>query len=428
MKDIYENEFSKKNILITGASSGVGLYSAFYFLNHNANVIMACQDTDSVEKLCQKYNFVNAIIFKVDLEKLGQIETFINFVRSIFTNIDILINCAAIKLDSDILTTHSEDFDTTMNINLRSVFLLIKKLRPFFSQGASIINLSCLYGTRPMCGFISYAMSKAGLETLTKYAAAELAYLNIRVNAISSCPINTNSLRYIRVSESEINEFNKKMEKNIPMGRIAEGDDIVKVIIFLASKRSKKITGQIIKVDGGRALTSSGYVHYKGMLNMNSILEPDGEIINKDNIYLNLCDNDKKHIMDKPIKNKEELKKFVENNIKKSNFSTRNMEAFYNVKNNYYPVENNNNLLSQKFLKSESKNHLLKLSPEKNNHEFNINTDNNIINDENEIKNSNMKDNKDNKDINIKLSELKPDGEEIFLINKKYIEDINNNE
>ena len=425
MKDNYENEFSKKNILITGASSGVGLYSSFYFLNHNANVIMACQDAKSVKKLCQKYNFVNAIIFKVDLEKLGQIETFINFVRNIFTNIDILINCAGIKLDSDILTTHSEDFDTTMNINLRSVFLLIKKLRPFFSQGASIINLSCLYGTRPMCGFISYSMSKAGLETLTKYAAAELAYLNIRVNAISSCPINTNSLRYIKVSESEINEFNKKMEKNIPMGRIAEGDDIVKVIIFLASKRSKKITGQIIKVDGGRALTSSGYVHYKGMLNMNSILEPDGEIINKDNIYLNLCDKDKNPIMDKPIKNKEELRKFVENNIKKSNFSTRNMEAFYNVKNNYYPVENNNNLLSQKFLKSESKSQLLKLSPEKNNHEFNINTDNNIINDENEINNSNMK---NNKDKNIKLSELKPDGEEIFLINNKYMDDISNNE
>jgi hypothetical protein len=181
-------------------------------------------------------------------------------------------------------------------------------------------------------------MSKAGLETLTKYAAAELAYLNIRVNAISSCPINTNSLRYIRVTEKEIKEFNKKMEKNIPMGRIAEGDDIVKVIIFLASKRSKKITGQIIKVDGGRALTSSGYVHYKGMFNMNSILEPDEEIINKENIYQNLCDNDKMNIMDKPIKDKEELKKFVENNIKKSNFSTRNMEAFYNVKNNYYPV------------------------------------------------------------------------------------------
>ena len=409
MKDNYESEFSKKNIIITGASSGVGLYSAFYFLNQNANVILACQDVVSVKKICKKNNFLNAIVLQVDLEKDGQIKTFIDLVTNIFTNIDILINCAGIKLDSDLLTTYSEDFDFTMNTNLRSVFMLIKELRPFFSQGASIINMSCLYGTKPMCGFISYAMSKAGLETLTKYSAAELAHLNIRVNAISSCPINTNSLRYIKISEEEIKEFNKKMKNNIPLGRIAEGDDIVKVIIFLASKRSKKITGQIIKVDGGRSLTSSGYVHYKGMLNMNGVIEPDKEIINEDKILNNICIRNE--IMDKPIKNKEELKRFVENNIKKSNFSTRNYEAFYNVKNTYYPVKNNNNILSKRFLKDESKNSLLKLNSDKNIK----NKINNI--DNNEENPNNIEDNNDQ----IKISD-NVYGEEIIQIS----EDLNN--
>ena len=409
MKDNYESEFSKKNIIITGASSGVGLYSAFYFLNQNANVIFACQDVVSVKKICKKNNFLNAIVLQVDLEKDGQIKTFIDLVTNIFTNIDILINCAGIKLDSDLLTTYSEDFDFTMNTNLRSVFMLIKELRPFFSQGASIINMSCLYGTKPICGFISYAMSKAGLETLTKYSAAELAHLNIRVNAISSCPINTNSLRYIKISEEEIKEFNKKMKNNIPLGRIAEGDDIVKVIIFLASKRSKKITGQIIKVDGGRSLTSSGYVHYKGMLDMNGVIEPDKEIINEDKILNNICIRNE--IMDKPIKNKEELKRFVENNIKKSNFSTRNYEAFYNVKNTYYPVKNNNNILSKRFLKDESKNSLLKLNSDKNIK----NKINNI--DNNEENPNNIEDNNDQ----IKISD-NVYGEEIIQIS----EDLNN--
>ena len=409
MKDNYESEFSKKNIIITGASSGVGLYSAFYFLNQNANVILACQDVVSVKKICKKNNFLNAIVLQVDLEKDGQIKTFIDLVTNIFTNIDILINCAGIKLDSDLLRTYSEDFDFTMNTNLRSVFMLIKELRPFFSQGASIINMSCLYGTKPICGFISYAMSKAGLETLTKYSAAELAHLNIRVNAISSCPINTNSLRYIKISEEEIKEFNKKMKNNIPLGRIAEGDDIVKVIIFLASKRSKKITGQIIKVDGGRSLTSSGYVHYKGMLNMNGVIEPDKEIINEDKILNNICIRNE--IMDKPIKNKEELKRFVENNIKKSNFSTRNYEAFYNVKNTYYPVKNNNNILSKRFLKDESKNSLLKLNSDKNIK----NKINNI--DNNEENPNNIEDNNDQ----IKISD-NVYGEEIIQIS----EDLNN--
>jgi 3-oxoacyl-[acyl-carrier protein] reductase len=419
--DNYESEFSKKNILITGASSGVGLYSAFYFLNQNANVILACQDEISVIKLLEKYNFKNAYILKADLEKLGQIKTFINYITEIFTSIDILINCAGIKLDNDILTTHSEDFDYTMNTNLRSVFILIKELRPYFSQGASIINMSCMYGTKPMCGFISYSMSKAGLETLTKYAAAEMSYLNIRINAISACPINTNSLRYINISEKEIKEFNKKMEKNIPLGRIAEGDDIVKVIIFLASKRSKKITGQIIKVDGGRGLTSSGYVHYKGLFNMNSKIEPDKDIIlQSGDICYNLCEKNK--IMDKPITDKNELKKFVEKTIKNSNFSTRNMEAFYNVKNDYYQVENNNNLLSQKFLTDESKNELLKLNSEKE-IEYDIkNVNINCYNNDND----NINENKINNNKSIKMSEnieLKPYDEEIFIHGKENIDE-----
>ena len=382
--DNYESEFSKKNILITGASSGVGLYSAFYFLNQNANVILACQDEISVIKLLEKYNFKNAYILKADLEKLGQIKTFINYITEIFTSIDILINCAGIKLDNDILTTHSEDFDYTMNTNLRSVFILIKELRPYFS-------------------------------------AAEMAYLNIRINAISACPINTNSLRYINISEKEIKEFNKKMEKNIPLGRIAEGDDIVKVIIFLASKRSKKITGQIIKVDGGRGLTSSGYVHYKGLFNMNSKIEPDKDIIlQSGDICYNLCEKNK--IMDKPITDKNELKKFVEKTIKNSNFSTRNMEAFYNVKNDYYQVENNNNLLSQKFLTDESKNELLKLNSEKE-IEYDIkNVNINCYNNDND----NINENKINNNKSIKMSEnieLKPYDEEIFIHGKENIDE-----
>ena len=424
MKDNYESEFSKKNIIITGASSGVGLYTAIYFLNQNANVILACKDIDSIKEICDKNHFINAIILQVDLQVQSQVRKFINCVQGIFTKIDILINCAGIKLDSDILTTFSEDFDFTMNTNLRSVFILIKELKPNFAEGASIINMSCLYGTRPICGFISYSMSKAGLETLTKYAAAEYAHLNIRINAISACPINTNSLRYIQIEKEEIKLFNKKMEKNIPLGRIAEGEDIVKVIIFLASKRSKKITGQIIKVDGGRSLTSSGYIHYKGMLNMNSKLEPDGEKINKDKLYSVL--NNKNEIMDKPITNKSELKQFVENTIKKSNFSTRNMEAFLNVKNTYYRLDNNNNILSKKFLRLESKSQLLRLSSEKDN-KFNIVNDikkineeskdinnymNNIIDNNNENKNKNENENIINENDNeIKNSEIVPDEE-----------------
>jgi hypothetical protein len=206
-----------------------------------------------------------------------------------------------------------------------------------------------------MYGVISYAMSKAGLETLTKYAAADFASLGIRINAITACPVDTNSFGYVNVNQNEINDFKKKMENNIPLGRIARPDDIVKAIVFLASKRSEKITGQIIKVDGGRSLTSSGYVHYKGMKNMNSRFEPDGQ--NLSDWVGDFFKSNKK--MEKCIENEKELKKFVEENISQSNFSTRLTDAHRNVNANYKIVDANEDLLKARYLKGSTPNKLL---------------------------------------------------------------------
>ena len=270
-----KNEFLNKNVIVTGASSGIGQAAAFYFLNSGAKVLLAGKDTETMVTLIENNKFKNAIIASFDLTKDMGIYDFKATVAERLNKIDILINCAGVQCDGDIEKTYPQDLDYIININLRSVFLLIKLLEKYFVQGASIINMSCLYGTKPMAGVISYAMSKAGLETLTRYAAADFAALGIRINAISACPVDTNSLGRVKAID-EINSFKEKMKNNIPLGRIARPDDIVKVIAFLASNRSEKITGQIIKVDGGRSLTSSGYVHYRGMQNMNSRFEPDG--------------------------------------------------------------------------------------------------------------------------------------------------------
>ncbi len=98
-----QNQFFNKNIVITGASSGIGLSTAFYFLNCNANLILACQDV--MEKICKENNFQNAAIIKTDLEKKEQIEILLAFISKLFNSIDIFINCAGIKLDNDIEKT-----------------------------------------------------------------------------------------------------------------------------------------------------------------------------------------------------------------------------------------------------------------------------------------------------------------------------------
>ena len=342
------NEFLNKHIIVTGASSGIGQSVALYFLNCGAQVILAGQDIETMKYMTEN-KFPNATIMQVDLTSDMHIYDFKTSIVERLQSIDIIVNCAGVQLDGDVEKTFPQDFDYSLDINLRAVFTLIKSLSPFLNTPSSIINMSCLYGTRPCTGLISYAISKSGLETLTKYAAAEYANLGIRVNAITACPIETNNMRLIKVSDNEINIFKKKMIKNIPLGRMGKPDDIVRVVSFLASERSNKITGQIIRCDGGRGLTSSGYVHYRGLRNMNSRFEPDGVIMEEwfNGIKRNVIGNKKIF----PITDNEELKNFVESKILESNFSTRLLDAHMNVGSKYKIVESNDGKLIRNFLR-----------------------------------------------------------------------------
>ena len=340
-------EFLRKNVVITGASSGIGQSLAYYFLNKGANVILIGQDQETMKQMCKENNFQNATVMKADLAhdicifdlKTSIIERFKN-------KVDILINCAGVKLDGDIEKTFPQEFDYTTDVNLRCVFTLMKLLGPFFQKGASIVNMSCLYGTRPMYGMISYVMSKAGLEALTRCAAGEFSRYSIRVNAVSACPVLTNSMRLVKVSADEIESFNKRMERNVPLGRIAHPEDVVKVVAFLCSSRASKITGQVIKVDGGRALTSSGYVHYRGIRNMNARFEPDGVIFGE---WLNsvgrMFTKDKQPF---PFEDEMKLQQFVEEHVKKGNFSTRDVDAHTVA--NYTRVNDNDTKLIKKYI------------------------------------------------------------------------------
>ena len=356
------NEFLNKKIIVTGASSGIGLTTALYFLNCGAKVILAGRDIKTMKKICEDNKFYNAIIMKLELKDDISIYDFKTSIVERFKTIDILINCAGVKMDGDLEKTYPQDFDYTLDVNLRSMFYLINNLSSFMEKNSSIINMSCLYGTNPMAGMISHNVSKAGLEALTRYAAAEFSGFGIRVNAITACPVDTNSMRLMQVENSEIEKFNKNMEKNIPLGRIARPDDITKVIVFLASERSKNITGQIIRVDGGRGLTSSGYVHYRGMMNMNSRFEPDGEKKQINNLFgLGDLIGVKIKKKEEVPKDEKELKRFINNKIKESNFSTNLSDAFASSNPSYKIVDNNDQRLTDKFLKGKNPNPLYDL-------------------------------------------------------------------
>lgn len=342
---IRENtEFLNKRVIITGASSGVGKACAYYFLNAGAKVVLCGRDIVALKKIGEKFPEQGAAI-KVDLSADLQVFDFKTSAIEILGGVDIIVNCAGVLFDGDVEKTFPQDYDYTVDVNLRSLFVLMIYLKQYLSKGASIINVSCLAGTRPQTGMISYSMSKAGLETLTKFAAAEFSELGVRVNAVSSCPIDTNCQRYVGVSENEYSSFRDRVSKNIPLGRMAKPDDVAKAIIFLASKRSGKITGQIVKVDGGRSLTSSGYVPWKGIRNMNSRFEPDGmspvykamELFNK-------------YAGQVKATRYPETEEEIENLISNANWATRLSEAHEKVTANYKSIDQNDQFLKNKFV------------------------------------------------------------------------------
>ena len=195
-------------------------------------------------------------------------------------------------------------------------------------------------------------MSNAGLEAFTKSAAKEFVSEGIRINCVTSCPVLSNSLRYVRSIEEENSLLEEKMRKNIPLGRMANPDDIAKGVIFLCSQRSKGVTGRIIKIDGGRSLTSSGYVHYKGYLNMNSRFEPDGERLGKKLDIFRFFTRDKYDnfkIEDIKKLNDEEIEKFLKDRINQSCFSTNLVGSHNKIMGLYKKINSNDDKLIEKY-------------------------------------------------------------------------------
>lgn len=338
------NEYLNKRILITGASSGIGQSCALYYLNQGAKVALCGRDLETLKKIGAKFPEQAAAI-NLDLSNDLQVFDLKSSAVEILGGIDILINCAGILFDGDVEKTFPQDYDYTVDVNVRSIFFLLKSLKPYFNQYTTIVNVSCLYGSRPMSGCISHCMTKKGVEMLTKFAAAEFSADHIRVNAVTSCPVDTNSLRYVGVNESEYSDFKKRVTKQIPLGRMANPDDIAKAIIFLSSERSSKITGQIIKVDGGRGLTTSGWVPWRGMKNMNARFEPDGvwPSVHIQDFYGKFGKTNNSKF---PQKESEIEKLFNE-----SNWGTRLAEAHEKVSANYKNINPNDDYLKNKFVK-----------------------------------------------------------------------------
>ncbi len=240
-----------KNAIITGASRGIGTGIAQVFAKHGANVAFTYSSSEApalaLEKELSNYG-VKAKAYKSNAASFEDSEKLVAQVLEDFGGtIDILINNAGITKDNLLMRMGESDFDTVIEINLKSVFNMTKAVqRTMLKQrSGSIINMSSVVGVKGNAGQANYAASKAGMIGFTKSIALELGSRNIRCNAIAPGFIET------EMTDKLDAKVVQGWRDGIPLKRGGQPEDVANACLFLASDLSGYITGQVLNVDGG---------------------------------------------------------------------------------------------------------------------------------------------------------------------------------
>ena len=239
-----------KNIIITGASRGIGKGIVELFVKNGANVAFSYIGDSSQAKSIEA-DFSNhkqkVVSYMSDASNFEQSQKLINDVVNDFGSIDVLINNAGITIDNLLMRMSEEDFQRVIDVNLKSVFNTTKAiLRTMLKQrSGSIINMSSVVGVKGNAGQSNYSASKAGMIGFTKSMALELGSRNIRCNCIAPGFIET------EMTEQLSDDVVQSWRDSIPLKRGGSTNDVANVALFLASDLSSYVTGQVINVCGG---------------------------------------------------------------------------------------------------------------------------------------------------------------------------------
>jgi len=249
-----------KNILITGASSGIGQAISVRFAQEGANIAInyrsSAGQAEATRLLARKARTNGGgkeIVVQADVSEEDQVKSMFTKVIDAFGSIDVLVNNAGIQKPCPSHEIDAADFDRIIGVNLRGPFLCAREaIRHFLSRGGGgvILNNSSVHEIIPKPKYLSYSISKGGMENLTKSLALEYAGRGIRVNAVGPGAVVTP----INKAWIDNPQARGEVESHIPMARPAAADEIASVFAFLASDDASYITGQTIFACGGLTL------------------------------------------------------------------------------------------------------------------------------------------------------------------------------
>jgi NAD(P)-dependent dehydrogenase (short-subunit alcohol dehydrogenase family) len=243
-----------KIALITGAASGIGRASALAFAEEGAGVAVADWDETGAKQVAEEIG-AKAFAIKVDVSKAADVQRMVAATVSHFGRLNILFNNAGVCVPNAVHTMSEEEWDRTININLKGVFLGCKYGLPeLMKQGGVILNTASVAGLEGHCGLPDYCASKHGVIGLTKSIALDYAQYNIRANCLCPGSVATNIMAPTLAKLSPL-ERERRMAAAVPpvvpINRAAEPSEMARPAVFLCSDDASFVTGHAFCADGG---------------------------------------------------------------------------------------------------------------------------------------------------------------------------------
>jgi enoyl-[acyl-carrier protein] reductase III len=250
----YPRDLVGKTAVITGGTKGIGRSVARKLAQRGADVVVnyfrsrsaAAETVAELESFGVRAHAVRGNIANKDFH-----QKLFDEVATEFGKVDILVSNAALGIYANVLEVDERAWDLSLHTNAEALLFCAQRAVPIMPEGGKIVSLSSLGSHRYIPGYSAIGISKAAIESLTRYLAHELASKHINVNCVSGGFIDTDALKIFPNYEDML----KEVVRRTPFGRVGTPDEVADVVVFLCSDASRWITGQIVIVDGGYSMT-----------------------------------------------------------------------------------------------------------------------------------------------------------------------------
>ena len=239
-------DFTNKNVIITGGTTGIGLATAKAFISAGANVWITGRNAGNLQKASKEINSPKLTTVVSDTSKITDISVLEQAFAESGNKLDVLFLNAGVGTFEPIEKVTEAHFDSQFNTNVKGNFFTLQKFLPHLADGASVVFTSSTNATAANAGSSVYSATKGALNKIAQIAANELAGRKIRVNIISPGPISTPGLDSVVPAE-----FQGVLAGATALQRLGHPDEIAKTVLFLASDAASFISGTEIVADGG---------------------------------------------------------------------------------------------------------------------------------------------------------------------------------